>query len=161
MNISLCEKSFEQETSKQCVIYKVNLGRISQVWVWESSNVNEVIKTILSYISFFYKKISQAEEAQNTYKRKKKPKRQRSNALKKHLRRKKLLICLFAFLCLLCFLYFCAFYAFCAFCFCKIFSKKTFETALVTWFALLLNYFFFNHNLLQLSQSSLSQSLLL
>ena len=81
MNISLCEKSFEQETSKQCVIYKVNLGRISQVWVWESSNVNEVIKTILSSISLFYKKISQAEEAQNTYKRKKKKKKKKGSVL--------------------------------------------------------------------------------
>ena len=53
MNISICKKSFEQETSKQCVIYKVNLGRVSQVRVWESSNVNEIVKTILSSIIFF------------------------------------------------------------------------------------------------------------
>ena len=53
-----------------------------------SSNINEAIETILD----FYSKISQAQKAQNSYKRTK-----TKNAPKKHLRGKKSLIRLFAF----------------------------------------------------------------
>ena len=110
-------------------------------WVkWEYTSVvykNEVIKTILS-LFFFYKKNLHAQKAQNGYMRTKN-KRAAFLCAKKHLRRRKSLIRLFAFcafyafyaICVFCafsafaWLLFCAFYVFCtfcAFCACKIFS---------------------------------------
>ena len=72
-----------------------------------SSNVNEIIRAVLN--SFFYKKILHAPKAQKhkdatKQKHKTLQAKKKKNALKKHLRGKKSLIRLFAFL------------VFCAFC---------------------------------------------
>ena len=99
-----------------------------------SSNVNEVIREILNFLIYFcYERIS---HAQNAYKRTK-IKKAAFYALKEHLRGKKALIRLFAFLgflwafctfCAFCafawlrLCTFCIFCVFCVFCACKIFS---------------------------------------
>ena len=70
-----------------------------------SSNVNEVIREILNFFIYFcYERIS---HAQNAY-RQTKIKKAAFYALKEHLRGKKALIRLFAFLCFLC--TFCTFF---------------------------------------------------
>ena len=61
-----------------------------------SNNVDEVIRAI-SNLFFFYKKIPQAQKAQNAHKRTK-TKKQRFNAIKKHLRARNSLIRLFTVL---------------------------------------------------------------
>ena len=80
-----------------------------------TSNVKEVISTILNSFLFFYKKISSEQKAQNAHKRTK-IKKTAFYVLKRHLRGKKLLIRLFAFLFFLCFCAFCAFSTFCTLC---------------------------------------------
>ena len=78
-----------------------------------SSNVNEGIRAVLTFL----RKDFTRTKSTKTHISKQKHKRQCFYALKKHLRGKKLLIHLFAFLCFLCaFCAFCAFYAFYAFC---------------------------------------------
>ena len=71
-----------------------------------SSNISEGIKAVL----FFKRKDFTRTESTKTHISEQKQKRQRFYALKKHLRGRKSLIRLFAFLCFLC-----AFCAFCAF----------------------------------------------
>ena len=79
----------------------------------KSSNINEVIQTVLNFLLFFYKKILHAQRStknhqkhkqhKNTTKQKHKNANKQTkikNALKKYLRGKKSLIRLFAFLCL-------------------------------------------------------------
>ena len=79
----------------------------------KSSNINEVIQTVLNFLLFFYEKILHAqrstknhqkhEQHKNATKQKHKNANKQTkikNALKKHLRGKNSLIHLFAFLCL-------------------------------------------------------------
>ena len=78
---------------------------ITQDGFQSSSNINEVIRAISTLFIFFYEKISHTKKAQKrtkTHISKQKQKRQLFYALKKYLRRRKLLIRLFAFLCFLC-----------------------------------------------------------
>ena len=73
----------------------------------KSSNVNEVIRAVLNSLYFFTKRfrMHQKHKSINTQPSKSTKRYKRTkikNALKKHLRKKKLLIRLFAFLCFLC-----------------------------------------------------------
>ena len=73
----------------------------------KSSNVNEVIRAVLNSLYFFTKRFGthQKHKSINTQPSKSTKRCKRTkikNALKKHLRRRKSLICLFAFLCFLC-----------------------------------------------------------
>ena len=102
----------------------VNLGNRN---LHKSSNINEVIRTVLNPLLFFYEKISHSPKAKKAQKALKGQKVQKApkvkhrstktqsskstkcykqtkikNTLKKHLRGKKLLILLFAFLCFSC-----------------------------------------------------------
>ena len=78
-----------------------------------SSNINEVIKTVLNFSLFFYEKVLHAPKSTKKHQKHKKHKNATKqkhknankqtkikNALKKYLRGKKSLIRLFAFLCL-------------------------------------------------------------
>ena len=74
------------------------------------SSINEVIKTVLNFLLFFYEKILHAPKSTKKYKKHKNITKQKynnankrtkiKNMLKKHLRGKKSLIRFFAFLCL-------------------------------------------------------------
>ena len=73
----------------------------------KSSNVNEVIRAVLNSLYFFTKRFRthQKHKSINTQSSKSTKRYKRTkiqNALKKHLRGRKSLICLFAFLCFLC-----------------------------------------------------------
>ena len=65
-----------------------------------SSNVNEVIRSVLN---FFYEKISRAPKKHENPHNRTKIKKAAFYVHKKHLRGRKSIICLFAFLCFLCF----------------------------------------------------------
>ena len=90
-----------------------------------SSNVNEVTGAVLNiFIIFFYKKISHAQIAQKAYKRTKIKKGSIFYALKKYLRGKKSLICVFVLLLGCVFVLFVRVKSFC--------KTKKFKTALMT-----------------------------
>ena len=75
-----------------------------------SSNINEVIKRVLNFLLFFYEKILHTPKSTKKHKKHKSITKQKhkyankrikiKNTLKKHLRGKKSLIRLFAYLCL-------------------------------------------------------------
>ena len=108
-----------------------------------SSNVNEVIRAISNLFIFFLRKyfthIKSTKSTKCTWANKNK--KAAFHALKKHLRRKKSLIRLFAVLCFLWFLCFLCF--FCFLCVWNLFvkkkKKKEFKTALITSFTILLS----------------------
>ena len=81
-----------------------------------SSNINEVIKAVLNFSFFFYKKISQVQKSTKPLTANKNKKK----CVLKTSKKKKLLIRLFAF-CVFAWLCFYAFSAFNAFSACKIF----------------------------------------
>ena len=99
-----------------------------------SSNVNEVIRAISNLFFFFSRKyfthIKSTKSTKCTWANKNK--KAAFYALKKHLRRKKSLIRLFALLCFFCFL--CVWNLFV-----KKKKKKEFKTALITSFTILLS----------------------
>ena len=80
--------------------------------LWDSSNINEVIRTVLNFWLFFTKRFHKHKKVQNRLQQ-----RKTKNAYNRHLRGKKLLIRLFAF----CAFAWLCFYAFSAFNACKIF----------------------------------------
>ena len=92
--------------SHYCVVSNLNSYRSVNKKTPVSSNINEGIKAVL----FFKRKDFTRTKSTKTHISEQKQKRQHFYALKKHLRGRKSLIRLFAFLCFLC--VFCAFCAF-------------------------------------------------
>ena len=117
-----------------CSLSFSSFGNYQLNWKCDlSSNINEVIKTILDFfIQKFYRHRSTGRLQANKNK----------ICAYKYMRRKKSLICLFAFL------FFCLVTSLCYCTFCcvwNLYEKKMFKTALITSFILLLNLSYYKH----------------